>query len=69
MATKEVTIERSWIEKYPNDISFMSEAMRQLRAAGVPVIGALAFKGVEHGRLIITTDMFDNVVITWEYDE
>ena len=62
----QVTIEAEWIEKYPNDISFAHEALRRMRASGIPVIGAVAVKGVESGRLIQERDMFGNVTFLWE---
>ena len=37
-----------------------------MRTAGIPALGAVAFKGVETGRLIIERDMFGNITLSWE---
>lgn len=62
----QVTMEAEWMEKYENDISFSHEVLRRMRAAGIPVIGAVAIKGVDSGRLIQERDMFGNITFTWE---
>lgn len=62
----QITIDADWLAKYPNDISFSVQALREMRAAGIPALGAVAFKGVETGRLIVERDMFGNITFTWE---
>jgi hypothetical protein len=62
----QVTMEAEWMAKYENDISFSHEVLRRMRAAGVPVLGAVAVKGTESGRVIQERDMFGNITFTWE---
>jgi len=62
----QVTIDAEWLQKYENDISFSVQALREMRAAGIPALGAVAVKGVETGRLVQERDIFGNITFTWE---
>jgi len=62
----QVTIDAEWLEKYENDISFSHFALHKMRAAGIPVLGAVGIKGTESGRLIQERDIFGNITFTWE---
>lgn len=45
------------------------EAVRRLRSAGVPVLGAIWPRGVDHGRLVFRRDDDGNdFVIEWHFN-
>lgn len=62
----EVTLDRALIEKWGNDIHVSNYIMRELKAKGVPVTGALFPTGLQGGRLVIEFGMFDELVVRWE---
>ena len=68
---EKIKVEIDPIREYPdglpfNDMCFESWIVGKLRAAGIPVIGVLLFRGLKKGTLTRTNDYeTNNMVYTW----
>lgn len=71
MKPVKMTMALNRIHKVHRDSEVLAnlEVMNALRAAGVPIIGAISVRGVEHGQLTLETDrLFGEVTYTWTPD-
>jgi hypothetical protein len=67
MSTITVKLLASRVAQLQHEAHIGIEAVTRLRRAGVPVIGALWPRGVEHGHLATRTDQGD-LVLEWHFD-